>query len=65
MANPDFRRIKAEGYSNYYYEPFYKTIEDQPGGKQVLKLWKEGVDNKLFRPQFHGQRTFTGSCLVI
>ncbi len=55
MTNPDFKKIKASGFNEYHYEPFYQTILSLPGGEQTLKRWKYGMDKKMFIPQFHGR----------
>ena len=55
MANPDFERIKASGYNQYYYEPFTKTLERYPKLDRVFDLWLQGMDENVFFPQFHGR----------
>ena len=55
MANPDFDRIKESDYQSYYYEPFYKTFERYPEHQDNLKLWKKGMTEGVFYPQFHGR----------
>ena len=54
-ANPDFDKIQAEGYENFHFEPFFKTIHRKDKGKAVLKLWEEGRAKSLFHPQLHGR----------
>jgi hypothetical protein len=55
LTNPDFKKIKKSGFKRYSYEPFTKTLERYPGHKNVFKVWKKGVDEGLFFPQFHGR----------
>lgn len=55
VANPDFNKIKENGLKNYYYEPFSETCKKYPEHDQVLNLWKEGINEKLFVPEFHGR----------
>ncbi|MGQ2982067.1 polysaccharide (de)acetylase [Flavobacterium sp.] len=55
VANPDFDKIKADGFETYYYETVDRTLERYFPGKSPFPLWKEGIDNKLFIPQFHGR----------
>lgn len=55
VANPDFDKIKATDYQQYYYEPFTKTLQRQPNGDKTFKLWKQGIESGLFYPQFHGR----------
>lgn len=55
VANPDFSRIKESGYENYYYEPFVETLKKYPKHEKSFFLWKKGISEKLFYPQFHGR----------
>lgn len=55
VANPDFEKIKASGFSQYYYEPFSETYQRYPHHNKVLQLYKEGIEQKLLMPQFHGR----------
>lgn len=54
VANPDFEKIKESNFENYYYEPFTTTLERYQH-KNAFNMWKEGVKNYLFIPQFHGR----------
>ncbi len=55
VGNPDFKKIKAAGYLQYYYEPFTETYKHYPGHNKVMELYKEGIDKKMLLPQFHGR----------
>ncbi len=55
MANPDYKKIKEAGFEEYFYEPFYTTIQALDDGQKILDLWKSGMDEKIFHPQFHGR----------
>jgi hypothetical protein len=55
VANPDFDKIKAAGYQQYFYQPFTETLKEYPHHNRVFDLYKQGIDNRLFRPQFHGR----------
>jgi len=55
VANPDFMRIKESEFTNYYYEPFTKTLKAYYPNEKIFELWKEGFENDLFVPQFHGR----------
>ncbi len=55
MANPDFDKIRESDYSNYFYEPFYKTFESYPEHQNNLDIWKKGMAAGIFKPQFHGR----------
>jgi len=54
MVNPDFEKIKQDNYENYHYESFTKTIE-RYYGNEVFPLWKQGIQEGVFFPQFHGR----------
>ena len=55
VANPDFDKIKISNFSKYEFETFDKTIKKLSDGEQILKLWEEGITNKIFNPQLHGR----------
>jgi hypothetical protein len=54
VANPDFDKIKANNFTKYEYEPFTKTFQKH-GQSDAFSMWKEGIDNNLFYPEFHGR----------
>lgn len=54
LANPDFSKIKDNDYQKYYYDDL-KTSFQKYNNEKALKLWKEGLDNNIFIPQFHGR----------
>jgi len=55
VANPDFGKIKAGNFEKYYFEPFTETVKRYPGCEKSFELWREGIRNRLFMPQFHGR----------
>ncbi len=55
VANPDFNKIRNSNFAHYYYEPFTETLKRYYGNDDSFKLWKEGIDKKIFIPQFHGR----------
>jgi len=55
VANPDFNKIRDSGFSEYYYEPFTKTLERYYDTSNSFPMWLEGIRQKLFVPQFHGR----------
>lgn len=55
MANPDFKRIRESGFREYFYEPFSKTFLRYPNHNQNLRVWKEGIESQVFKPQLHGR----------
>ncbi len=55
VANPNFERIKASGYQHYYYEPFTDTFKRNPKHKNAFEIIKQGINENIFYPQFHGR----------
>jgi hypothetical protein len=55
VGNPDFRRIRESGFKSYYYEPVAETFKRYPGSSEVISLWKQGIKERIFYPQFHGR----------
>jgi hypothetical protein len=54
-ANPDFDKIKASGFNEYYHETVMESFNKRDGNDRVFSLWKEGQDRNLFYPQLHGR----------
>ena len=55
VVNPDFDKIKASDFHEYHYELFFETLDKYNNHSRAFELWKEGMNNKLFIPQFHGR----------
>lgn len=55
VANPDFEKIKASGYKDYFYEPFIETLKRSPRHIDAFGLWRQGMNDGIFHPQFHGR----------
>lgn len=55
VANPDFDFIKQSDFRSYKYERFDETILRLDEGVDILRLWKKGQDQKIFKPQLHGR----------
>ncbi|KAA6302443.1 MAG: hypothetical protein EZS26_001275 [Candidatus Ordinivivax streblomastigis] len=55
IANPNFEKIKANGFSKYEYELFPETCKRYKACDHVYELWKEGISKRLFVPIFHGR----------
>jgi hypothetical protein len=55
VANPDFDKIKKSNFEEYHYEIFTNTLERYHGNSKTFELWKQGIKENLFRPQFHGR----------
>jgi len=52
-ANPDFEKIRESEFEEYFYEPFTESLKRYPGRDRVIGLLKEGVKQKLVKPEFH------------
>lgn len=55
VANPDFDKIQAGSFKAYHYEPFTTTLTRYAGREQVYDLWKQGISEGIFVPQYHGR----------
>jgi len=55
VANPDFERIRDQGFTTYFHEPMTSTLERYYPGEHVFSYWLDGIRQKLFMPQFHGR----------
>lgn len=55
VANPDFDKIRSADFQEYFYEPFTETLKKYPEHDRVYELWKQGIEQKIFLPQFHGR----------
>ena len=55
VANPNFEKIKASNYTEYFNELFTETLSKYKGCEHSFDLWKEGIKKRLFIPQFHAR----------
>lgn len=55
VANPDFAKIEADHFQNYHYEDFYQTLAKKSDGVDIKNLWKQGIHDGIFVPEFHGR----------
>jgi len=55
MGNPDFEKIKSSGFNEYHYEHFTDSLAAYPEHRNSFSLWKEGMRDGIFHPQFHGR----------
>lgn len=58
VANPDFEKIAETRFREYRYEPFTATLARYYPAYDVLRIWRQGISEGLFRPQFHGREHF-------
>lgn len=55
VANPDFEKIKNDNFQNYHYELINETFKKYPNHGNNFYLWKQGLNHKIFYPQFHSR----------
>lgn len=55
VANPVFDKIRQNGFNEYIYEPYTETLKRYPDHNKVYDYWKEGINNRLMVPIFHGR----------
>jgi hypothetical protein len=55
VTNPDFTKIRDSNLTEFHYEPFTQTLQRYPGCEKSFDLWKDGMSQRLFVPQFHGR----------
>ena len=58
LANPDFDKIRSDGFERYHYELFTDTIRKYENGYQTIKAWEEGIEAGIFVPELHGREHF-------
>ena len=55
VANPDFKDIEESGFTTYQYENFHQTLNRREDGVVIKNLWKQGIQEGIFVPEFHGR----------
>lgn len=64
VANPNFEKIIKEDFRNYHYELITETFKKYPNHRNNFKLWKQGMEAKVFHPQYHGREHLNVSLLM-
>uniref|UniRef100_UPI00404A28E4 polysaccharide (de)acetylase n=1 Tax=Flavobacterium sp. TaxID=239 RepID=UPI00404A28E4 len=54
LTNPNFEKIKQDNFQKYHYELYTQTLE-RYGRADAISLWKQGINEKIFVPEFHGR----------
>lgn len=54
-ANPNFAKIQAKNFENYFFETFDQTYLNRDKNTEVLDLILELKKSGFFKPQFHGR----------
>jgi hypothetical protein len=55
VANPNFEKIQNSKFLEYHYEPFLETLKKYPNHNRVFEYYNQGINEKIFFPQFHGR----------
>lgn len=55
LANPDFEKIRSSGYRVYHYLNLDETAMKYPDHDRLRSLYREGIQQKLFFPCYHGR----------
>lgn len=55
VANPNFEKIEASERKEYFYETILETYKREKHTENVANLWKEGIRENIFVPQYHGR----------
>ena len=62
-CNPNFEAIRNNRFTEFVSEPFTDTL-NKYGYHKALDLWKEGFNENLFFPMFHGTEHVSRSQLM-
>ena len=54
MGNPDFTKIKVNGFQKFEHQHFFDSYQDYYG-QDLVPDWKEGIRKNLIKPQFHAR----------
>lgn len=54
-SNPDFEKIKASNFLQYFNENLFTTLAKSPNRNKVEFLYREGIKRGCFIPQLHGR----------
>jgi hypothetical protein len=55
VANPDFEKIRACDFNQYFFESFLTTYAKYPNHKNSFSLIGEGIKKGFIYPQYHGR----------
>jgi len=54
-ANPEFEKIEASGFQEYYFEPFIDTLKHSAVHANAFDVWQQGMRAGVLHPQSHGR----------
>jgi hypothetical protein len=55
VANPDFEKIKASNFQEYYYKPYLEDLDGEVDRTRLPELLRQGMESGLYKPQLHGR----------
>jgi hypothetical protein len=55
VANPDFDAIQKSNFEQYHFELVTETFKKYPNRSGCFELWKDGLNENIFKMQFHGR----------
>lgn len=55
VANPDFEKIEEDKFGTYHFELITETFKKYERHNNNFEIWKEGIKNCIFHPQFHAR----------
>jgi hypothetical protein len=59
VANPDFEKIRSDNFQKYHYLNYKESLAYYKRDSSIFELWEEGIQNKIFSPQYHGREHLT------
>lgn len=55
VANPNFEKIRESNFEDYHFELFTDTLKNYENRSNTFNIWKQGISEQVFIPQFHGR----------
>lgn len=55
VANPNFEAISDSAFQEYFYEKVTDTFRKTPNASNNFSLWKSGLEEQFFVPQYHAR----------
>jgi hypothetical protein len=55
VANPDFQKIKASGFTEYHFETAIETYGRKQESANCPAVIEQGISAGMYHPQFHGR----------
>jgi hypothetical protein len=55
VTNPNFEMMANDNFSSYHFESFLDSFKNNKDSENCLDLYRAGIANKVFVPQYHGR----------